>query len=92
MVLATRRIELWATLAKTAFRSSLKKEALSRAAPSREGEREVMAPFHTNRELPKRISSHILPLAINGDLHPRMRAVPTVMMVPSGVVKEGRPL
>lgn len=29
-----RRMELWATLANTAFLSSLKREALSRAAPS----------------------------------------------------------
>ena len=45
MVLATRRMEACATLAKTAFLSSLKNDAPSRAAPSKgdmrrkEGER-----------------------------------------------------
>ena len=34
MVLATRRMELWATFANTALRSSLKREDPSLAAPS----------------------------------------------------------
>ena len=38
MVLATRRMELWATFANTALRSSLKREDPSLAAPSGVGE------------------------------------------------------
>jgi len=38
VVLATRRMELWATFANTALRSSLKREDPSLAAPSGVGE------------------------------------------------------
>ena len=94
-------MEVWATLANTALRSSLNREDPNLAAPSAGVYTYTIhvtfacTYMHVHKyEHYKEINMLVCTCAVyvytcTWDLHPSSKAVPTVIMVPSGVERSG---